>query len=103
MGSTSDGAANMICCELCWQTRLEEASLESGEEVFFKFHCGCHRLNLVNRKSIKALEDTGTLWIKKLHEIVTFTRKEANLIEEMGSQSPYHIDVRWSSLEIVLT
>lgn len=103
MGSTSDGAANMLGCELGWQTRLEEASMESGEDVFYKFHCGAHRLNLVNGKSMEAVEETDSEWIKSLHKIVKFTRKEANLIEEMGCQSPYHIDVRWSSLEVVLS
>lgn len=102
MASTSDGAANMLGCEVGWQTRLEEASQESGEETFFKFHCGPHRLNLVNGKAMKALQNTLSEWTSELHKTVKFTRKEANLIEETGSQSPYHIEVRWSSLEIVL-
>lgn len=29
-------------------------------------------------------------------------RSQPNFIEEIGSQSPYHIEVRWSSLEAVL-
>lgn len=63
MGSTSDGASNMLGCELGWQTRLEEASMESREETFFKFHCGAHRLNLVNGKAMAALTATGSQWV----------------------------------------
>lgn len=102
MGSTSDGAGNMVGVDLGWQTRLEEAFMESGETVFFKWHCGPHQCNLVNGKAVKVLETTGSGWMAKLYDIITYTRKEANLIEDMGSQSPYHINVRWVSFEIVM-
>lgn len=93
-----------VGCEVRWQTRLEKASIESGEDVFYKFHCGAHRLNLVNgkRKDMEAVDATDSELIKSLQKIVKFTRKETNLIKEMGCQSLYHVVVRWSSLEVVL-
>jgi hypothetical protein len=33
---------------------------------------------------------------------VKLLRKQSNLIEKMGSQSQYHVEVRWSSLHQVL-
>lgn len=102
IGSTSDGAANMMGPHSGWQTRLNDASLEAGETMFFQNHCGPHQLNLITGKAIAALESTGSRWMSKLTEIIKYTRKESNLIEDMGSQSPYYIEVRWTSLETVL-
>lgn len=99
MGATSDGAGNMVGVDLGWQTRLEEASLESGESVFYLYHCGPHKVNIVNGKAVIALEKTGSGWMAKFHDIIKWTRKEANLVEEMGTQAKNHISVRWVSLE----
>jgi hypothetical protein len=40
--------------------------------------------------------------MEKLHSVVKWLRKQAEFIESLGSQSPYHIEVRWNSLEAVL-
>jgi hypothetical protein len=37
-----------------------------------------------------------------IHAVVKWIRKQANFIERLGSQSPYHIEVRWTSLKAVL-
>jgi hypothetical protein len=44
----------------------------------------------------------GICWLEKLLVVIKLLRKQANLIEHMGSQSPYHVEVRWSSLAQVL-
>jgi hypothetical protein len=59
-------------------------------------------LNLVNGRAIAALRSTGSKWLEKLYVAVKLLRKQANLIEKMGCQSPYHVEVRWSSLHQVL-
>lgn len=61
---TSDGAGNVIGMKVGWQMRLEEESTESSESLFYRFYCGPHQLNHVNGKAIKALEKTGSKWLK---------------------------------------
>lgn len=56
MGATSDGAGNMGGIDVGWQTRVKEASLASGESVFWLLHYGPHQLKIVNGKAVKALE-----------------------------------------------
>jgi hypothetical protein len=100
IGATSDGAANMVGSVSGWQTRLCNAAADS--ESFYLMHCGTHQLNLINGKAIAAIGHEGSNWLEKLHAIVKWLRKQANFIESLGSQSPYYIEVRWTSLEAVL-
>jgi hypothetical protein len=100
IGCTSDGAANMTGVHIGWQSLVEKAC--EGKGPFFRVHCGPHRLNLVNGRAIAALRSTGSKWLDKLYVAVKLLRKQANLIEKMGCQSPYHVEVRWSSLHQVL-
>jgi hypothetical protein len=83
-----------------WQSLVERVS--EGTGPFFRVQCGPHRLNFANGKAIAALMSTGSKWLDKLYVAVKLLRKQANLIETMGSQSPYHVEVRWSSLHQVL-
>jgi type IV secretory pathway TrbD component len=83
-----------------WQTRLRNAVSDS--ESFYLMHCGTHQLNLVNGKAIAAIGHEGSDWLEKLYAVVKWLRKQASFIESLGSQSPYHIEVRWTSLEVVL-
>jgi hypothetical protein len=65
-------------------------------------HCGTHQLNLVYGKAIAAIRHDGSDWLVNLYSVVKWLRKQANFIESLGPQSPYHIEVRWTSLEAVL-
>jgi hypothetical protein len=67
-----------------------------------RVHCGPHCLNLINGSAIAALRDTSSGWFDKLYVAVKLLRKQANSIETMGTQSPYHVEVPWSSLSQVL-
>jgi hypothetical protein len=98
IGITSDGAANMAGRFSGWQKLLQNAC----QSPFDRVHCGPHCINLINGRAIAALRDTSSGWFEKLHVAVKLLRKQANLIETMGSQSPYHVEVRWSSLSLVL-
>jgi hypothetical protein len=98
LGITSDGAANMTGRFSGWQKLLQNAC----KPPFYRVHCGPHCLNLVNSRAISALRDTKSGWLDTLYVAVKFLRKQSNLIETMGTQSPYHVEVRWSSLSNVL-
>lgn len=74
-----------------WKRRILKA------ERLHSFFFTAGRTNLT--KSMKSLEKTKMTWLKVLHEIFKFTRSESNLIEEMGSQDPKHVQLRWVSLE----
>jgi hypothetical protein len=100
IGVTSDGAANMVGSVSGWQTRLRNSFADS--ESFYLMHCGTHQLNLINGKAILEIGREGSEWFEKIHAIVKWIRKKENFIKRLGSQSPYHIDVRWTSLEAVL-
>jgi hypothetical protein len=100
IGLTSDGAANMVGSVSGWQTRLRNATGDS--ESFYIMHCGTHQRNLVNGKVIAAIGHEGSEWLEKLPSVVKWLRKQANFIESLGSQSPYHIEVRWTPLDTVL-
>jgi hypothetical protein len=100
IGSTSDGAANTMGIYSGWQVRLLKNCQSSGP--FYRIHCGPHRLNLVDGRAIAALRAIESGWFDKLLDAIKLLRKQANLIERMGSQSPYHVEVRWSSLVQVL-
>jgi hypothetical protein len=56
----------------------------------------------MNGKAIAAFRSTDSNSLDKLYMAVKLLRKQANFIEDMGSQSPYHVKVRWSSLHQVL-
>jgi hypothetical protein len=73
-----------------------------GKGPFFRVHCGPHWLNLVNGTAIAALRSTGSIWLDKLHLAVKLLRKQFNLIEKMGSQCSYHVELSWSSRHQVL-
>jgi hypothetical protein len=57
---------------------------------------------LVNGKAIAAIGHEGSDWLEKLHAVLKWLRKQANFIESLEYKSPYHIEVRWNSLEAVL-
>jgi hypothetical protein len=90
----------MTGCYLGWQSRL--ANNCAGGGPFYRIHCISHRVNLVNERAIAALRETGSGWLDALYKVVKLLRKQGNLIERMRAQSPYHIEVRWSSLSQVL-
>jgi hypothetical protein len=96
LGAISDGASSMTGCYSGWKTRLTNRCADGGP--FYRIHCGPHRVNLLNGRAIKALRETGSGWLNALYKVVTLLRKHGNLIEEMGAQSPYHVEVRSSSL-----
>jgi hypothetical protein len=100
IGVTSDGAANMVGSVSGWQTRLRNDATDS--ESFYLMHCGTHQLNLVNGKAIAAIGHEGSDRLEKLHSVLKWLRKQANFIESLRSQSPYHIEVRWTSIDAVL-
>jgi hypothetical protein len=52
----------------------------------------------VNGRAIAPLRYAGSKLLDKLYVAVKLLRKQANLIVKMGSQSPYLVEVRWSSL-----
>jgi hypothetical protein len=56
----------------------------------------------VNGRAIAALRETSSGWLDALYKVVKLLRKQGNLIERMGAQSPYHVEVRCSSLSQVL-
>jgi hypothetical protein len=92
IGVKSDGAANMVGSLSGWQTRLRNSVADS--ESFYLMHRGTHQLNLINGKAIVAIGREGSDWLEKLHAILKWTRKQANFIERLGSQYPFHIKVR---------
>jgi hypothetical protein len=100
MGCTSDGAANMTGVHSGWQSLVEKAC--EGNRPFFRVHCGPHRLNFVNGRAFAALSSTDSKLLYKLYVSVKLLRKQANLIEKMGCQSPYYVEFRWSSFHQVL-
>jgi hypothetical protein len=53
IGSTSDGAANMMGIYSGWQVRLLKICQGSG--LLYRIHCGPYLLNLVNGRAIAAL------------------------------------------------
>jgi hypothetical protein len=79
-----------------WHKRMEDSCVH---ESFFRVHCGAYLLNLVNGRGMVAMDATGSVKQHELHDVIKWLRKESNLVEEMGIQSPYHNQVRWSSLE----
>jgi hypothetical protein len=99
-GIKSDGAADMVGSVSGWQTRLRNAV--AGSEPFYLIHCGTHQLNLFNGKAIVAIGREGLDWLERLHAILKWIRKQENFIERLGLQSPYYIEVSWTSLEAVL-
>jgi hypothetical protein len=98
--SNSDGVVNMMGIYSGWQVRLLKSFPGSGP--FYRIHCGPHRLYLVNGRASAALRETESRWLEKLLVVIKLLRKQANLIEHMESQSPYHVEVSWSSLAQVL-
>jgi hypothetical protein len=74
----------------------------AGRGPFYRIHCSSHRVNHVNGRAIAALRETGSGWLDTLYRVVTLLRKQGNLIERIRVQSPYHVDVCWSSLSQVL-
>jgi hypothetical protein len=98
IGVTSDGAANMAGRFSGWQKLLQNAC----QRPLYRVHCGPQCINLIKGRAIAALRNTSSGWFEKLYVAVKFLRKQANLIETMGTQSPYHVEVRWSSLSQVL-
>lgn len=99
-GATSDGARNMTGVYKGWQSRLKRDCVENGP--FGTIHCGPHKINLVNVVTVAALKLTGSSRHQNLTKVIKWLRKEQGLIEGMGMQAPYHIEVRWSSLARVL-
>jgi hypothetical protein len=95
IGVTSDGAAKMVGSVSDWQTRLRNGAADS--ESLYLIPCGTHQLDLVNGKEIAAIGHEGSDWLDKLHAVANWLRKQANFIESLASQSPYHIEVRWCS------
>jgi hypothetical protein len=95
---TSDGAGNMAGHFSGWQKLVQNACQRPLRRV----HCGPHSLILINGRAIAALLDTSSGWFDKLYVAVKLLRKKGNLIETIGIQSPYHVEVRWSSLSQVL-
>jgi hypothetical protein len=100
LGATSDGTSNMTGCYSGWKSRLANSC--AGRGPLYRIHCSSHRVNLVNGRAIAALRETGSGWLDTLYRVVKLLRKQGNLIERMGAQSPYHVEVRWSSLSQVL-
>jgi type IV secretory pathway TrbD component len=41
-------------------------------------YCGAHQLNIVNGKTIAAIVHEGSDWLKKLHGVIKWLRKQAN-------------------------
>jgi hypothetical protein len=64
IGSTSDGAANMMVIYSGWQVRLLKSCQGSGQ--FYMIHSGPHCLNLFNGRAIGALRETESGWLEKL-------------------------------------
>jgi hypothetical protein len=79
-----------------WQSRLANSFASGGP--FYRIHCSSHRVNLVNGRAIATLRETGSGWLDALYKVVKLLRKQGNLVERMGSQPPYHVEVRWSSV-----
>jgi hypothetical protein len=100
MGATTDGASSLIGCNSGWRSRLANSCAGGGP--FYPINCSSHRVNLVNGRAIAALRETGSGWLDTLYKVVKLLRKQGNLIERTGSQPPYHVEVRWSSLSQVL-
>jgi hypothetical protein len=100
IGVTSDGAANMTGSQAGWQSRLQ---VSSTGKTFYRIWCGAHQLDLIDKGAISALKEIGSEWHAKLHQLIGILRKQYSLIEEMGTKSPYDINVRWSSLGAVVT
>jgi hypothetical protein len=68
IGSTSDGAANMMGIYSGWQVRLLKSCQGSGS--FYRIHCGPHLLNPVNGRAIAALRETEPGWLEKLLVVI---------------------------------
>jgi hypothetical protein len=56
----------------------------------------------VNGRAIASLRETVSGCLDALYKVVKVPRKQGNLIERMGAQSSYHVEVRWSLLAHVL-
>jgi hypothetical protein len=102
VGVASDGAANMTGIDSGWQTCERKACVGECASTFFRIWCGNHQLDLVDKVAIAAMgeadNDSESTWLSTLHAIVKFLRKQSSLIQDMGSKSPYCINVRWSAL-----
>lgn len=76
-GATRDGARNMTGAHKRWQSLLRSEC--AGNDPFWAVHCGPHRLNLINNRSIKALGATESELLAILHKLVKWLRKEVIL------------------------
>lgn len=97
LGSSTDGAGNMTGHNSGFSTLLRNESM--CPEAFYRLWCLCHQLDVVVKKAVTMIDETGVFeFMKTLTEGIAYLRRQKNLIAKMGSKSPYYITVRWKSL-----
>lgn len=98
IGSSTDGAGNMTGHNVGFSTLLRNESL--CKEAFYRLWCIAHQLDLVTKKSVTKLDDSGVFtFMKPLTEVIAYLRRQKNLMSRMGgAKCPYYITVRWKSL-----
>jgi hypothetical protein len=71
-----------------------------SSDALYRIWCVNHQSYLLDRASVLAMDAcvSGKPWMDQLHDTVKYIRKQSTFIDEIGSKSPYHINVRWSSL-----
>ena len=98
MGSTSDEAAVMMGVNSGFNTKLKQAvqSHCGSDEVFYRFWCGNHQLNLVMDKMLKVFDETYQ-YRSNLSGVITFNRAQKKLYLKTGKAKTY-ASTRWESI-----
>jgi hypothetical protein len=94
IGVASDGAANLMGVTSGWQSRLQMFVAVVSSDAFYRICCVNHQIDKATVLAMDACV-SGKPWVDRLHDTVKYLRKQSTFIEEIGSKSPYHINVRW--------
>jgi hypothetical protein len=94
IGCSMDGAANMIRCLSRVVTRIQNAVNPN----FMRVWCLLHQIDIIMQKVYKRV---GCNFYKTLTSIISFLRRQKNLVEEMQAIYPNLSATRWAFMSRV--
>ena len=89
LGFSTDGASNMTGSVRGLATRLEQVALPG----FIRVWCAVHQLDLVMQKTLQAFCEN--IFLPLLLGLISYLRRQHNLIATMKSQCPRLVESRW--------
>lgn len=95
IGIATDGAANMVGRVSGVVTRIQNVCADG----FYRVWCGAHQLDLAVQAVFE--EHVKDNFQDPLHRLISYLRRQTNLIARMCSQCPTVATTRWLSLGIV--